>query len=162
MQDFPDLSIVDWTAWVARSVAIKQRIVQEDPHERGLRKALNFGHTIGHAVESYFLKTATPLLHGEAIAIGMICETWLSTRQLGLPEAALEAVTNYLLRHYGHPQLPTGIDDELLATMRQDKKNEDARINFSLLPALGQVTVNQTAKEEEIMAALAYYRKPQV
>lgn len=159
MQSFTDLTQVQWAAWVARSVAIKQRIVKEDPHERGLRKALNFGHTIGHAVESYFLDTDAPLLHGEAIAIGMICETWLSARQLGLSEQDLNSVMDYLLRHYGYPQLPVGIDQQLLSTMRQDKKNEDARINFSLLPALGQVTVNQTATEDEIMAALAYYRE---
>lgn len=158
LQNTPDLNTINWADWVARSVAIKQRIVTEDPHEKGLRKALNFGHTIGHAVESYFLETTTPLLHGEAIAIGMICETWISAQQLGLSVNELQAITQYFLAIYGHQQIPDNIDKTLLSTMRQDKKNEDDRINFSLLPAAGQVAVNQTATAERIVASLAYYR----
>lgn len=158
LQQITNLENIDWSEWVARSVAIKQQIVQEDPHEKGIRKALNFGHTIGHAIESYFLETATPLLHGEAIAVGMICEAWLSAQQLGLSQQELAAITDYFLTIYGHPTLPEGIDDLLLSTMRQDKKNEDARINFSLIPTAGKVVVNQTATAEEIVHSLAYYR----
>ncbi len=158
LQQITHLESIDWSEWVARSVSIKQEIVKEDPHEKGIRKALNFGHTIGHAIESYFLETATPLLHGEAIAAGMICEAWLSAKQLGLSKPELTAITDYFLTIYGHQAIPEGIDELLLSTMRQDKKNEDTRINFSLIPAAGKVAVNQTAKEEEIVGSLEYYR----
>ncbi len=157
LQQLTDLDAIDWASWVARSVAIKQQIVAEDPHEKGLRKALNFGHTIGHAVESYFLESTSPLLHGEAIAIGMICEAWLSQQLLGLPEKNLTAITQYFLSLYGHHPVPLNAQEQLLATMRQDKKNEDHRINFSLLPAVGQAKVNQTATAEQITRSLEYY-----
>ena len=146
------------TPFLIDSLQIKRRIVTEDPFERGIRKALNFGHTIGHAVESYALGTSTPLLHGEAIAVGMIAEAYLSHRQLALSEAALSDITATLLRTYGNYALPEGVDKALLALMRNDKKNEGAAINFSLLPAIGEVAVNQTANPVEIENALAYYR----
>jgi len=154
-----ELNKIDWTSWVARSVSIKRSIVEEDPHEHGLRKALNFGHTIGHAVESYFLDTEKHLLHGEAIAIGMICEAWISVQQLGLREEELQEITSLLLWHYGHQFIPAGAYDELIATMKQDKKNTDARIAFSLLPAIGEVEPMETAEELVIMAALDFYNR---
>ena len=157
LQTITQLETVDWADWVARSVAIKQQIVAQDPLEKGLRKALNFGHTIGHAVESYFLETDKPLLHGEAIAIGMICESWLSAEILGLSEAELSAITAFFLKWYGHRALPLDKTEQLLATMRQDKKNEDSRINFSLVPAIGKVEVNQTATIDLIQRSLAFY-----
>ncbi len=153
----PHLSAIDWAAWVADSVKIKQQIVLEDPFEKGLRKALNFGHTIGHAVESYFLESDAPLLHGEAIAIGMIAEAWLSHHSAGLSNDELRQITAVLLHHYGHQPVPESALPQLIELMRQDKKNEDVRINFSLLPAAGQVVVNQTAEPAAIQQALAYY-----
>ena len=155
----PNLHQFQWSRWVADSVRIKQQIVEQDPFEKGLRKALNFGHTIGHAVESYFLESSSPLLHGEAIAIGMITEAWLSNQQSTLSDDDLRQITAFLLHHYGHQQVPSDSFDHLLALMQQDKKNEDARINFSLLPAPGQVLVNQTAEPKAITGALAYYNE---
>jgi 3-dehydroquinate synthase len=149
----------NWADWVARSVAIKQRIVTADPHEKGLRKALNFGHTIGHAIESYFLETDSPLLHGEAIAAGMICEAWLSAQQTGLSTEALQSITNFFLKVYGHQAIPESVWPQLIDTMRQDKKNEDTRINFSLLRAIGSEKVNETAEEDQILASLRYYNQ---
>jgi len=89
----------------------------------------------------------------------MICEAWLSAQQLGLSQQALTTITDYFLTIYGHQTIPEDIDDLLLSIMRQDKKNEDARINFSLIPTAGKVAVNQTATAEEIMGSLSYYRK---
>ncbi|MEM1214517.1 MAG: 3-dehydroquinate synthase [Bacteroidota bacterium] len=154
-----DLSAVEWSDWVACSVAVKQRIVEQDPFEKGLRKALNFGHTIGHAIESYFLETDIPLLHGEAIAAGMICEAHLSAQTVGLPETELQTITDYFLAHYGHQAIPEAVWPQLLATMRQDKKNEDHRINVSLLPRAGQVQVNQIASVAAIEESLLYYNQ---
>lgn len=156
------LDNVDWAGWIARSVSIKRAIVEEDPHEHGLRKALNFGHTIGHAVESYFLDTDQHLLHGEAIAIGMICEAWISVQQLELPEDELQEITSLLLWHYGHQPIPVDAYDELIGTMKQDKKNIDKRIAFSLLPAIGEVEPMETSEEFVIMAALDFYNRLEI
>lgn len=154
-----ELDKVDWANWITRSVSIKRAIVEEDPHEHSLRKALNFGHTIGHAVESYFLDTNQHLLHGEAIAIGMICEAWIAVQQLGLSEEELQEITSLLLWHYGHQTIPIEAYGELISTMKQDKKNTDTRIAFSLLPAIGEVEPMETAKELVIMAALDFYNR---
>ena len=147
------------TPLLIESLEIKRAIVREDPYERGVRKALNFGHTIGHAVESYALATELPLLHGEAIAIGMIAEAGLSHASCGLPQAHLENITRTLLRTYGNYALPPGVEGQLLRLMRNDKKNEGAAINFTLLSRIGEARINQTATANQIRAALAYYRR---
>lgn len=157
-----ELASVSWSEWIAQSVSIKQAIVQKDPFEQGLRKALNFGHTIGHAVESYFLDTDQHLLHGEAIAIGMICESWISAQQLGLDENELKEIVSNLLWHYGHQSIPVEAYDRLINTMKQDKKNTNKEIAFSLLPAIGQVSPTETAGELLIMASLDFYNKLEV
>lgn len=154
-----DLSEMDWPQWVARSVTVKQQIVKADPYEKGLRKALNFGHTIGHAIESFFLHRPAPLLHGEAIAAGMICEAYLSNRQVGLSKLDLSTIVHFLIDQYGYQPLPEQYFDQLIEYMKQDKKNEDARINLSLIPAPGQVMVNQTATPEAIIDSMRYYNQ---
>ncbi len=154
-----DLTQADWASIIPASVAIKQAIVVADPQEKGWRKALNFGHTIGHAIESYWLASPQRLLHGEAIAAGMIAEAWLSYELLGLREEELHRISGYLLAIYGHQPLPEASFEQLLAWMQQDKKNEDSRINFTLLQHCGQAHVNATASREHIFAALAYYNR---
>ena len=154
-----DLERLDWLAIIGDSVAIKRRIVLEDPLEKGARKALNFGHTVGHAVESFFLDTPEPLLHGEAIAVGMICEAWLSTRTNLLSQADYQTITGYLLQIYGHRNIPEAAFPELLSLMRQDKKNEGTEINFTLLTGLGSHRVNATATPEIIRESLREYNR---
>lgn len=140
------------------SVNIKNKIVLEDPKEKNVRKALNFGHTIGHAVESYSLAhDKDPLLHGEAIAIGMICETWLSASKTGLEESELTDIKDFLMAYYPQRKIPEDAFSELITLMRKDKKNEQGEINFTLLEGIGKFAVNQTCTEEEIGEALQYY-----
>lgn len=152
-----DLEQVNWSMHLVPSLGIKQEIVRIDPFEKGLRKALNFGHTIGHAVESYFLETDTPLLHGEAIAIGMICESWLSRKVLNLSEQALKEIQDFILKVYGQQKLPKEAYDEMIAIMQQDKKNIDNQINFTMLESIGSGIVNQTATRAQIVNCLDYY-----
>ncbi len=152
-----DLRTADWPQIVPRSLAVKRRIVAADPYERGLRKALNFGHTIGHALESAAMQTDQSLLHGEAIAIGMVCESWLSAQKVGLPPEELEQITAFIRQIFGYHPLNNLAKADLLALMHNDKKNEGDRINFSLLPRIGEVRVNQTASEADIRASLDYY-----
>ena len=151
-----DLTAIDWSTYLIPSLKIKKEIVEIDPFEKGLRKALNFGHTIGHAIESHFLETEKPLLHGEAIAIGMICESYLS-KKVGLSEEALKEIESFLFRIYGKINLPTKAFSVMLGIMRQDKKNIGDQINFTLLETTGHGVVNQTATTNEIIEAMHYY-----
>jgi 3-dehydroquinate synthase len=155
-----DLTKVDWTKIIVPSLKIKQHIVKVDPFEKGLRKALNFGHTIGHAVESMALATKNPFTHGEAIAIGMICEAYLSKILRGLTETELTEICSFILKIYGKQDIEQFDFQQLIALMRQDKKNDSSsKINFSLLSTLGSVEVNCIASEKEIEAALSFYKK---
>lgn len=157
LKNITDLEAVDWQSIILASVAIKRDIVEQDPHERGLRKALNFGHTIGHAIESHWLPTDDRLLHGEAIGAGMIMEAWISTQRDQLTSRELKEITDYILAIYGHQSIPEKIFPKLIDLMRQDKKNDDERINFTLLAAIGQATVNATAEVDVIKEALRFY-----
>lgn len=159
VKQITDLDATDWQSIIPASVNIKREIVLEDPFERGLRKALNFGHTLGHAVESYWLETDHRLLHGEAIAAGMIMESWLSAQLDELSPEDLRQITDYCLAIYGHQSVPDEAFDQLLALMQQDKKNEDHRINFTLLSAPGKARINATAEAGLIREAIGYYNR---
>lgn len=140
------------------SVDIKNKVVQEDPNEKGLRKILNFGHTIGHAIESYFLDQPNKkLLHGEAIAIGMICEAYLSTKKLGMTEDELDEVTRYILRIYGSKVIDTNVIEAIIQRTKQDKKNEGGKIKCSLLNKIGVCAFNIDIDRDDIKASIAYF-----
>lgn len=142
------------------SVAIKNKVITQDPTEKGLRKILNFGHTIGHAIEGYSLAhDADPLLHGEAIAIGMICEAYISTKLTGLPEEELEEIVSYLTKTYPYYSFRVEIYDELIQLMQNDKKNEAKKIGFALLKAIGDCGYNSYADTLLIKESLDYYRQ---
>ena len=144
-----NLRATDWTPIIRRSLEVKRKIVHEDPFETGMRKLLNFGHTIGHALESHYLVTNHPLLHGEAIAAGMIYETLLSNRRTGLPSDKKEAVIRYIQSIYGAP--PPFDPGILLPVMKQDKKNKDGQISFSLLRDIGDSVWDVMLDEEELI-----------
>ena len=147
----------NWNAVIAHSVEIKNAVVEADPKEGGLRKILNFGHTIGHAIESHYLNSKNHLLHGEAIAIGMICEAYLSKKLLGFDEASLQHVTQTL--HQQYPEIRLYKEDfvEIIQWMYQDKKNEHNLLNHSLLSGIGSATYNIAVDEKDVMDALFYH-----
>ena len=147
----------DWQQIIAHSVAIKSKVVAEDFRESGRRKILNFGHTIGHAVESHFLDTKRPFLHGEAIAIGMIAEGFLSERHTKLPSADKEAVKAFLLKTYGYHPIPEEALVDIIALAGQDKKNTQAKIQCTLLERIGRATFDIPITEKDIEAGIAYY-----
>lgn len=157
LSQLTSLDEADWLRLILASVAIKEKVVAADPFEQGLRKSLNFGHTIGHALESYWLETPQRLLHGEAIAAGMIVESYLSHELGELSAPDLDEIVQTLLRFYGHQPVPANAYDQLLDLMRQDKKNEDHRINFTFLNAIGKARVNATAPPVAIKKALTRY-----
>ena len=124
----PDLAQLQ--RMVAESIKVKERIVTEDPHEHGIRKALNLGHTVGHALESFAMKHGRPVLHGYAVAYGMVCELYLSARKTDFPTDKMHQTVRFILDHYG--RLPYTCDDypELLELMRHDKKNTSGIISI--------------------------------
>ncbi len=143
---------------IAASVEIKNKVILEDPTEKGLRKILNFGHTIGHAIESHSLEhDSIPLLHGESIAIGMICEAYLSIKKTGLPFSQLQEILALINHHYIHYPLQKSTYDILLDLMANDKKNEQEKINFALLKNIGETVIDAYCNPEEIIEALDFY-----
>lgn len=143
---------------VAESVLVKERIVKKDPHEMGIRKALNYGHTFGHAFESFSLKRK-PILHGYAVAYGMICELYMSCIKSNFPTEKMHQTVNFIHNNYG--PFPISCDDypELIELMKHDKKNTAGIINFTLLADIGDIRINQTATEEEIRECLDFFRE---
>ncbi len=143
---------------VGESVKVKERIVEEDPTEHGIRKALNLGHTIGHAFESLAM-TRRPILHGYAVAYGMVCELYLSVKKCGFPTERLHQTVAFIKEHYGKTDITCDDYPTLLELMTHDKKNTAGMINFTLLGGIGDIRINQTATKEEIMEALDFYRE---
>lgn len=153
-----DLEKQNWAELVPHSVEIKKRVVAEDPTEKGLRKILNFGHTIGHAVESYFLKQPRKkLLHGEAIAIGMICESYISHKRDLLNEQALYHVEEFIFSIYGKAKITSQDAEAIIPLMMQDKKNEKGTIQSVLLQGIGNPVYDQKLSLAEIKEAIHYY-----
>ncbi len=143
---------------IFRSVEIKNEVVKADPFEKGLRKILNFGHTIGHAIESYSLDhDKKSLLHGEAIAIGFICEAYLSYKNNGLSEPELQEICRYLNSVYPKYKIKRNSLPALIELMKNDKKNSFNKINFSLLSEIGKCGTDSFCTEEDIKESLNYY-----
>ena len=144
---------------IARSVAIKDSFVFRDPNERNVRKALNFGHTIGHAFESIALESPNPILHGYAVAYGMIAELYLSHKVCNLPLTVIAELSNWLIDVYGKYEIHESQFEALYKLMTHDKKNEGTRVNFTLIPAIGEVAINQNCDKSLIFEALDYFKK---
>lgn len=159
IQGMKVLEEIDWTSLIEPSLQIKKQVVETDPFEQGLRKALNFGHTIGHALEGYALETEQALLHGEAIAIGMVCEAYLSHINNQLSEKELMDIVAFFKHTYDYWAIPLEAFDAFIALMRNDKKNKGNEINFTFIPKVGTVKVNQTADEEQIRQSFYFYNE---
>ena len=156
-----DLTNIDYNVLndlILESVFIKQRIVEQDPFEKNIRKALNLGHTVGHAFESFALYKETPVPHGYAVAWGLIAELYLSHKVCNLPNGILETVTKFIQQNYGHFSIKPEDYDALYQFMIHDKKNEGNTINFTLLANVGDIRINQTVEKEMIIEALEYFR----
>lgn len=147
----------DWENLIIHSVGIKKAVVEADPKEAGLRKILNFGHTIGHAFESYFLDTKNHLLHGEAIALGMICEGFLSFEKIGFSFEELDQLTKTMIQIYGKVEFSVNELNPILDLCLQDKKNEGSSLLFSLLNSIGDCAYNIPVNRDEIREAIIYY-----
>lgn len=144
------------TGVLQASIAIKEKVVAQDPHEIGSRKILNFGHTVGHAIESAALEH-NALPHGYCVLWGMVAEVYLSVVKLGCPRDVLQQLTQIMLQYYGRPQCNCKQREQLIQRMYRDKKNSANRTpNFTLLRAVGEPEINQYVSEKDIDEALEY------
>jgi 3-dehydroquinate synthase len=157
-----DLGQPNWETlqpMVVQSVKVKEEIVAQDPHEQGIRKALNLGHTVGHAFESFALHKGPQLLHGYAVAFGLVCELYLATFKTHFPVNKMRQTVQFIREYYGTLPLSCNDYDLLIELMQHDKKNASKEINFTLLADIGQPIINQTASKEEIKEALDFFRE---
>ncbi|WP_390454976.1 3-dehydroquinate synthase [Chryseobacterium sp. Alg-005] len=147
------------TAHIQTSMDIKQDVVTKDFHEKDLRKTLNFGHTIGHAIESLCLEQGTPILHGEAVAAGMICEAHLSYLEDLLSKEDSEIIVENIKRYYPYLDITDFTNDDICALLLNDKKNTDNKVNFSLLSGIGSCIYDHQSSQKNILQSLEFYRK---
>lgn len=144
---------------VGQSVQVKEDIVEQDPFEHGIRKALNLGHTVGHAFESLALAENHPVLHGYAVAWGIVCELYLSHIKVGFPKDKMRQTIQFIKGNYGTFTFDCKQYDQLYAFMLHDKKNTAGVINFTLLKEIGDISINQTADKETIFEMFDFYRE---
>ena len=156
--DLTKVDFADFDALIYRSIEIKNEIVKQDPTENGIRKALNFGHTLGHAIESHFLESERPLLHGEAIAIGMILETYLSKEKGLLSNEEFHQI-KYIISNIYEPH---NFSDEDIISIQNllihDKKNEYGKVQFALINGIGKIIINQSVENELIINSFKDYK----
>lgn len=148
---------------IAESVKIKEAIVEKDPTEQNLRKSLNYGHTLGHAIESHFLEhpDKQKLLHGEAVAVGIVLATFLSVELRSFPKHKLEEITEVIYRLYGKIEIEKKDQEKIIELLKFDKKNEGGNINFVLLEDIGKPIIDCHVPNELLLDAFRYYIDPQ-
>lgn len=142
---------------ISKSIFIKNDFVKNDPKEKDIRKALNFGHTVGHAIESYLNANEMPIDHGRAVAHGIIIESFLSHLKLRVHLDKVNEIAEFLISQYGKLKLSEADLPHLFKYMQHDKKNVDKISRFSLLPAIGEVEIDQVCTTEEVVSAFEFY-----
>ena len=142
---------------IEKSVLIKSRIVEADPLEKGNRKKLNFGHTVGHAIESYFMKSGQPIPHGFAVAAGIYIESYLSVKYLNLPKEVFKEIAQTIQQFYAKVDFSVSAIDEITNFIQQDKKNDSGRSRFTLLKQIGNAEINIEVSNDDVKAALKLY-----
>ena len=158
-KELSKLSLNDLDGLIYESVMIKKNVVDEDPFENGLRKTLNYGHTLGHAIESYFLsnQNKTTLLHGESIIIGMILANYISTKLLDFPEQTTLDIKELFIGYYGKVVINKSDYSTIIELLKYDKKNNHGNINFVLLESIGNPKIDCKVEDALIIEALDFY-----
>jgi 3-dehydroquinate synthase len=152
------LEQLDWEDLARHSIAIKSQITQSDPLEKGIRKILNFGHTIGHAIESYFLNIpGKRLLHGEAVAVGMVCEAFIASKKKFIRQEEVEEISSCIFNIFGTVEIFDFDIDQILPLVIQDKKNDHNTIQCSLLEKIGKANFNIPVTLKDIRESILYY-----
>ncbi|HEY5688270.1 MAG TPA: 3-dehydroquinate synthase [Yeosuana sp.] len=158
-KDLSALDLEDLDQLIYESILIKKDVVDIDPFEKNIRKTLNFGHTLGHAIESYFLShpDKQELLHGEAIAIGIVLASYISTQLAGLPMETAQEIKTIFNNYYGVVPIETADHAHIINLLKYDKKNYHGNINFVLLEAIGKPKIDCIVKETIILNAFKFY-----
>lgn len=158
-KDLSKLTLDDLDELIYESILIKKHVVDVDPFENNLRKTLNYGHTLGHAIESYFLSNPnkTDLLHGEAIAIGMVLASYISTRLVGLPMETTTEIKSVFNNYYGVIDFEESDLKPIFELLKYDKKNNHGNINFVLLEAIGKPKIDCLVEDAIILEAFKFY-----
>jgi len=146
---------IDWVDLIAKAVKIKLDVVQDDPFEQGLRKILNYGHSVGHAIESESFLSTLPMTHGEAIAVGMICEAYISHQKEFLSKSELDEISNFILHHFPKEELSS--KENIILRMLGDKKNVGGKKLIACPTEIGQCSFDIEASDQEISESLDYY-----
>lgn len=159
-KNLTEIDFADFDDLIRESVEIKSTIVTQDPTENGIRKALNFGHTLGHAIETYFLENENKksLLHGEAIAAGMILESFISLEQKLISESEFNEIKSALNNIFDRINIEESEEELIIELLIHDKKNEYGKVQFALLDGIGKIKINQTAENESIIRAFLNYK----
>lgn len=147
-----------WEMLLQHSVEVKLNVVKADPYEKGLRKTLNAGHTIGHAVETFLLESKRKILHGEAVAVGLVAESYLAKEKGMLKENDFEEIRNYILKIFGKVTLSPAEDETIAKLAEQDKKNKENRILCVLLEGIGHARWDCEIRPDDVKRALSFYR----
>ena len=158
LTNLSDFTLADLDALIYRSIEIKNNIVLSDPFERGERKKLNFGHTLGHAIETQSFDTANPLSHGEAVIIGSIMALYLSTKVLEFDIALAKTIKTTLLKTYGKVNFDKNQITEIFTLLKHDKKNVNGQVNFVLLNNIGKASINHHIDNESLVEAFEFYK----
>ena len=159
LTDLKNLDLSDLDDLIEESIVIKGNVVKQDPTEENLRKSLNFGHTLGHAIESYFLEAPSKqkLLHGEAVAIGMVLAAYLSFKTESFPKKKMEEVKKVIVAMFGQTEIPREDQEKIIELLKFDKKNEAGKINFVLLRNIGEPVMDRQIPNDLIYKAFDYY-----
>jgi len=157
-QNIKQIGFKELNQLIARSVNIKKHYVKQDPTEKSIRKALNFGHTFGHAFESLFMNTEKEILHGEAVAHGIICELYLSNKVCNFMMEHINDISRYLLNEFDKLSILESDFEKIFEFISHDKKNYNKQINFTLLEDFGKIKINQDCTKTDIIEALNWYR----
>ena len=159
-KDLNQSDFADFDVLIHRSIEIKNEIVTQDPTENGIRKALNFGHTLGHAIESYFLENENKnsLLHGEAIAVGMILESYISWQKKLISETEYDEIKKVIAAIFEKIPFEENDIQPILDLLIHDKKNEYGKIQFSLLDGIGAIKINQEVDNKLIIKSFEDYK----
>ena len=153
------IDALDWAEVLYRSIQIKADIVEADLFEHGERKKLNFGHTVGHAIETYALESGVDMLHGEAIVIGMLAESYISTKLSRLPQDHLALIESILMDHYAHFDISSFPFEKIQSLLMHDKKKEGKNVGFTLLDKLGSSVIARNVSVELLKESLIYYKE---
>lgn len=160
-KDLKNINFNDFDALIFESIEIKNNIVTQDPTENGIRKALNFGHTLGHAIETYFLENPSKpnLLHGEAIAAGMVLESYISLQKNLITNSEFLEIKNQLHSVFEIIKIDENDYQDIINLLIHDKKNEYGNVQYALLNSIGKCIINQTTDNETINKAFIEYKK---